>query len=121
MGYERVRGLEVLAVSVHRLVAGSVWCLRGTCAPRTLQRPTSSLRYGSLTYSSGAWSKVLDPRFVILGALLSSAGALGYARQTLLGAVAPNRVTWLLWTIAPLIACAAELTDGVGLPALLAF
>ncbi len=64
---------------------------------------------------------MLDPHFVILGALLSLTGALSYARETLRGRTRPNRVTWLLWTVAPLIAFAVELADRVGLPALLTF
>jgi hypothetical protein len=64
---------------------------------------------------------VIDPHFVILGAVLSVAGALGYSRETLLGHTRPNRVTWLIWALAPLIAFVAQLSDGVGLPSILTF
>jgi hypothetical protein len=64
---------------------------------------------------------MLDPHFVILGALLSLGGGLNYAISTLKGKTKPNRVTWVLWTLAPLIAFAAELNKGVGLQSLMTF
>jgi hypothetical protein len=62
---------------------------------------------------------VIDPRFAILGALITVAGSASYARDTLRGRTQPNRVTWLLWTLAPLIAFAAEVVQHVGLQALM--
>jgi hypothetical protein len=64
---------------------------------------------------------VLDERFVILGAVLSFYGILKYLAGVLRGETKPNRVTWFLWALAPLIAFAAELEKGVGLPALMTF
>ena len=40
-------------------------------------------------------------------------GILYYIINTLKGQTKPNRVTWLLWAVAPLIATAAALSDGV--------
>jgi hypothetical protein len=62
---------------------------------------------------------VIDPRFAILGALITVTGSASYARDTLRGRTQPNRVTWMLWTLAPLIAFAAEVTQGVGLESLM--
>jgi hypothetical protein len=62
---------------------------------------------------------VIDARFAILGALITVAGSASYARDTLRGRTQPNRVTWILWTIAPLIAFAAEVVQGVGLESLM--
>ncbi len=62
---------------------------------------------------------MLDPRFAILGALITVAGSASYARDTLRGRTQPNRVTWMLWTLAPLIAFAAEVVQGVGLASLM--
>jgi hypothetical protein len=64
---------------------------------------------------------MIDPRFVILAALLPIAGSAAYAWDTLHGRTQPNRVTWGLWTVAPLIAFGAELTQQVGLQSLLTF
>lgn len=64
---------------------------------------------------------MLDPRFVFVGAALTLAGALGYARRTVRGETYPNRVTWGLWSLAPLIAGSAQLAAGQGLGAVLAF
>jgi hypothetical protein len=63
---------------------------------------------------------VIDPHFVWLGAALSMLGAASYCRETLSGRVRPNRVSWLLWAVAPLIAFAAQISGGVGLPSVLA-
>ncbi|MFG2526107.1 hypothetical protein [Streptomyces sp. NPDC048527] len=51
-------------------------------------------------------------------ATLSLAGCLVYASRTLQGKVRPNGVTWLLWSVAPLIVFAAELSRQVGIAAL---
>ncbi len=45
-------------------------------------------------------------------------GALSYIRETVQGKTKPNRVTWLLWSIAPLIGSAAAFSDGVRLATL---
>ena len=64
---------------------------------------------------------MIDPRFVILGAVLNGVGSVSYLIGTLRGNVKPNRVTWLLWAIAPLIAWSAELKQGVGIVSLFTF
>jgi hypothetical protein len=50
---------------------------------------------------------------VLVGAAINAAGALRYIRDTLRGTTKPNRVTYLMWAIAPLIATAAALSRGV--------
>ncbi len=50
---------------------------------------------------------------VLVGAVIQFGGTLSYLKDTLQGRAKPNRVTWLLWTIAPLIATVAALTEGV--------
>ena len=57
---------------------------------------------------------MLDPRFVIFGAAISLIGCGIYAVGTLWGRVKSNRVSWVWWAFAPLIAFAAELASGVG-------
>ncbi len=64
---------------------------------------------------------MLDERFIILGAFLSFYGAFSYLLATLRCQAKPNRVTWFLWALAPLIAFFAELQKGVGLAALMTF
>jgi hypothetical protein len=58
---------------------------------------------------------VIDPRFVLLAAAISLLGSFGYARDTVRGTTSPNRVTWLIWAVAPLIAFAGQLDEHVGL------
>lgn len=53
------------------------------------------------------------PYLVILGALVAFAGTLGYIKATLTGRAKPNRVSWFLWMVAPMIGTAAALAKGV--------
>ncbi len=50
---------------------------------------------------------------VILGALAQLTGITFYIRKVLQGETKPNKVSWLMWSIAPLIATAAGLSAGV--------
>ena len=51
---------------------------------------------------------------VIVAAVASTLAAFVYIRSMFVGRTKPNRVTWLMWAIAPLIAAAAALSNGVG-------
>ncbi len=64
---------------------------------------------------------MINVHFVFLGAAIGIAGAVSYAVDTIRGKTQPNRVTWLLWAVAPLLAFAVEIDNGVGLQALLTF
>ena len=50
---------------------------------------------------------------VILGAAAQLFGIFFYVKATLKWDTKPNKVTWLMWSIAPLIATGAALSDGV--------
>lgn len=50
---------------------------------------------------------------VFLGAAVQLIGSLFYAKETLSGNARPNRITWLMWSVAPLIATVASLASGV--------
>jgi hypothetical protein len=56
--------------------------------------------------------------FAIAGSLINFVACLSYVRAILKGEAAPNRVTWFLWTIVPLIAAAAQWRSGVGISTL---
>lgn len=62
---------------------------------------------------------MLHQNFVIVGTLIGAVGSIAYLIDTIKGNVKPNRVSFLLWSIAPLIAFAAMLGKGVGLEALM--
>lgn len=64
---------------------------------------------------------MLNPNFVFLGAIFNLTGSSSYAFDTLRGKTQPNRVTWLLWAVAPLIAFSAQISAGVGIRALMTF
>lgn len=49
---------------------------------------------------------------ILVGAVIQFAGVVVYIRDTLRGKTKPNRVTWSLWAIAPLIACVAAFEAG---------
>jgi hypothetical protein len=64
---------------------------------------------------------MINENFVLLGALLSLAGSASYFIGTVKGVVKPNRVTWLVWSVVPLIAFVAQVQQGVGIRSLLTF
>jgi hypothetical protein len=64
---------------------------------------------------------VLDVHFVFLGAAIGTIGQAFYVVDTIRGRNQPNRVTWLLWAVAPLLAFAVEINEHVGLQSLLTF
>ena len=64
---------------------------------------------------------MLSENFVFVSVLLNTLGVTGYFVATLRGRSKPNRVTWLLWALAPLIGFFAQLGEGVGIQALLTF
>jgi uncharacterized membrane protein len=64
---------------------------------------------------------MLNENFVYIGAALSFLGALSYLIDTLKGKVQPNKVTWFVWALAPLVAFWATLQQGVGVQSLLTF
>jgi len=58
---------------------------------------------------------------VIVWAIVNLTFTSFYIRKTIQGKTKPNRVTWIMWSIAPLIAFAAALSDGVRWAALPVF
>src|SRR3989339_7337 len=52
---------------------------------------------------------------VFLGALAQAIGIYCYIKETIKGNTQPNKVSWLLWSIAPLIAAVASFADGARL------
>lgn len=64
---------------------------------------------------------MINEKFVLVGALLNLIGSGTYAYNTIRGKTKPNRVTWFLWALAPLIAVSAQLSEGVTWAALMTF
>jgi hypothetical protein len=64
---------------------------------------------------------MLHSNFIIIGALLGAVGSIAYLIDTVKGKVRPNRVSFLLWSVAPFIAFFAQIKQGVGLEALMTF
>jgi hypothetical protein len=52
--------------------------------------------------------------FALVGALIGTLGGFYYLYQTLIGRTKPNRVTWFMWALFPMIALVAQLSQGVG-------
>ncbi len=64
---------------------------------------------------------MISDKFVILGAGLNFWGTVSYTIATMKGRTKPNRVTWFMWALAPLIAFSAEIGKHVGLQSLMTF
>lgn len=64
---------------------------------------------------------MINENFIYFGILLNSIGSVSYIIDTIEGKVKPNRVTYFLWTLAPLIVFFSEIKQGVGIQSLLAF
>ncbi len=64
---------------------------------------------------------MLNENFAILGAVIYAFGSLTYLIETIQGKIKPNRVTFFLWALAPLIVFAAQVKQGVGIQSLLTF
>ena len=62
---------------------------------------------------------MLPEFFVIIGTLIGAAGSVAYLIDTLKGKVKPNRVSFLLWSLAPIIAFFAQIQQGVGLESMM--
>jgi hypothetical protein len=50
---------------------------------------------------------------VLFGAVIVLIGTFSYIKETIKGNVKPNRISWLLWSIAPMIATGAAISTGV--------
>ncbi|HTE57460.1 MAG TPA: hypothetical protein VK694_01860 [Verrucomicrobiae bacterium] len=57
---------------------------------------------------------MIDERFMYLAVLLIVWGAYAYIKDMYQSDTRPNLVTWFLWSVAPMIAFAAQLEAGVG-------
>ena len=64
---------------------------------------------------------MINPNWVIIGAIIAFLGSVSYVVDTLKGKVKPNRVSWGLWTTSSFIAFAAEVKQGVGIQSLMTF
>lgn len=64
---------------------------------------------------------MINENFVIIGTIIAALGTLSYFIDTIKGKVKPNRVSFLMWSIAPLVAFAAQLKQGVGIQSLMTF
>lgn len=64
---------------------------------------------------------MIDERFIILGTVLGLFGVVKYLIDLFKGKARPNRVSWFMWAVAPMVAFFAEIQQGVGLHALLTF
>lgn len=64
---------------------------------------------------------MIDEKFVFLAVVLILFGDLIYLIGTIKGKIKPNKVTWLLWALAGLMAFGGELSEGAGISSLMTF
>ena len=57
---------------------------------------------------------MLPENFAIIGALIASTGGFYYLYETITGKSQPNRVTWSLWALFPMITFFAQRSQNVG-------
>ena len=58
---------------------------------------------------------------MVLAAILSISGSITYSYHVIKGNAKPNRVTWILWGLIPIVAFFAQLDEGVGHEAIMTF
>jgi hypothetical protein len=51
--------------------------------------------------------------FAVIGAVIASVGGIYYLYQTIRGKTKPNRITWILWGLFPMIVFVAQRAQGV--------
>jgi hypothetical protein len=51
---------------------------------------------------------------VLIGVAAQFIGIIAYIKDTLRGKNKPNKISWMMWAVAPMIATFAALSDGVG-------
>jgi hypothetical protein len=56
---------------------------------------------------------MLPENFAIVGAVIGSLGGFFYLYETIVGKAQPNRITWLLWGIFPMVIFVAQRAQGV--------
>jgi len=64
---------------------------------------------------------MINENFIFLGVAINFFGTIKYVISMLKGETKPDKVTWLLWALIPMIAFAAQIKQGVGLIALPTF
>ena len=62
---------------------------------------------------------MIDEKFVFLAIVLGLFGSFSYLIATIKGQAKPNKITWFIWAVAPLITFAAQAKQGVGLISLM--
>lgn len=56
---------------------------------------------------------MLPEYFAVIGAVIASFGGIYYLYETITGKSKPNRITWLLWGLLPMITFVAQRVQGV--------
>jgi|SRR3989344_1533149 len=62
---------------------------------------------------------MLNENFVFVGIAINAVGLLSYFLDTIRGKIQPNKVSFALWSIAPIVAFFAQISQGVGVQSLM--
>jgi len=62
---------------------------------------------------------MLNENFVFVGIVINAIGLLSYFIDTIKGKIQPNKVSFALWSIAPIVAFFAQISQGVGIQSLM--
>src|SRR3990167_9898627 len=62
---------------------------------------------------------MLNENFVFVGIVINAIGLLSYFIDTIKGKIQRNKVSFALWSIAPIVAFFAQISQGVGIQSLM--
>lgn len=62
---------------------------------------------------------MLPEQFVFVGIAVNAIGLFSYFLDTIKGKIKPNKVSFALWSIAPIVAAFAQFKQGVGIQSLM--
>lgn len=94
--------------------------LKGFCSTTELRaRSPYYTNFRAILHLKKTINSMWNEVFIYVGVTLAFAGSLNYLLDTLRGKVQPNRVTFLMWGVVPLIAYIAQQQKGVGIQSLM--
>lgn len=64
---------------------------------------------------------MFNENFVFLALIFNILGNFSYLKAVIRGKAKPHKVSWFIWALAPLVAFAAQISEGVGITALMTF
>ncbi len=64
---------------------------------------------------------MLSENFIYLALIFNIIGNFSYLKAVIQGKAKPHKISWFIWALAPLVAFAAQISQGVGISSLMTF